>query len=45
MTHLPFIVASYGLTIVVVTWLAVDAWLRTLRARAKLAKIDPRAGR
>lgn len=45
MTHLPFIMASYGLTIVVVGWLSVDCVLRTRRARARLAAIDPRERR
>lgn len=43
MTHLPYIVASYGLTVVVVVWLGLDAWRRTARARKRLAAIDPRA--
>lgn len=45
MTHLPYIVASYGLTVLVVGWLSIDVWLRTARARKKLASIDPRASR
>ncbi len=45
MTHLPFILAAYGLSIVVVGWLCVDAILRTRRARATLDRIDPRAQR
>ena len=45
MTHLPFILAAYGLTVVVVVWLGVDAWRRTVRARRRLAVIDPRAAR
>lgn len=45
MTHLPYIVASYGLTVLVVGWLSIDAWLRMSRARKKLAAIDPRAPR
>ncbi len=45
MTHLLYIVASYGLTIVVVGWLAVGSFLRTRRARERLAKIDPRGNR
>jgi len=42
MTHLPFIIASYGLTLLVVVWLGVDAWRRNRTARARLAAIDPR---
>lgn len=45
MTHLPFIVASYGLTIGIIVWLSVDCILRTRRARARLAAIDPREKR
>jgi heme exporter protein CcmD len=45
MTHLPYIAASYGLTIIVVVWLSVDAFLRTRRARNQLGKIDPRGQR
>jgi heme exporter protein CcmD len=45
MTHLPYIVASYGLTLAVVLWLGIGAWQRTNQARAKLAEIDPRAER
>jgi heme exporter protein CcmD len=45
MTHLPFIVASYGLTVLVVGWLCVDAVMRTKRARQTLDRIDPRAQR
>jgi len=42
MTHLPYIVASYGLTFLVVGWLAVGAWQRTAKAKLTLAKLDPR---
>ena len=42
MTHLPYIVASYGLTALVAAAYAVDAWLRMNRARRRLAAIDPR---
>ncbi len=42
MTHLPYIAASYGLTLAVVLWLGIGAWQRTSRARVKLAQIDPR---
>jgi heme exporter protein CcmD len=45
MTHLAFIIPAYGLTVLVVGWLCVDAVLRTRRARATLDKIDPRAQR
>jgi len=42
MTHLPYIVASYGLTVLVGAAYAIDAWLRMSRARRRLAAIDPR---
>jgi len=45
MTHLVYIVASYGLTVVVSTAFAVDAWARMRRARRRLAAIDPRTRR
>jgi heme exporter protein D len=45
MDHLPYIVAAYGLTVLVAGGFALDAWLRMGRARRRLAAIDPRAGR
>ena len=45
MTHLPFIVASYGLAAAVVLWLGVGAAVRTGSARRRLLAIDPRADR
>ncbi len=42
MTHLPYIVASYGLTIAVVCWLSIGAWRRTVRAKHMLAELDRR---
>ena len=45
MTHLPYIVASYTITLVVVLWLGIGAWHRVGVARRKLAAIDPRAHR
>ena len=42
MTHLPYIVASYGLTIVVISWLAIGAWRRNVRARHMLNELDRR---
>jgi len=41
-THLPYIVAAYGIAAVVAAGFAADAWLRVARARRKLAAIDPR---
>ncbi len=45
MTHLPFIVASYALTVLVGVAYSLDAWMRMRRARRRLAAIDPRARR
>jgi hypothetical protein len=45
MTHLPFIVATYALTILVLGWFSIGAWLRTATARRRLAAIDPRRDR
>jgi len=42
MTHLPFIAASYALTILVIGWFGVGAWLRTRAAERRLDAIDPR---
>jgi hypothetical protein len=44
-THLPFILGSYGLALVLGVGFAVDAWLRVGRARRRLAAIDPRQQR
>ncbi len=45
MNHLPYIAAAYGLTLALIVWLSTDALLRTMRARRRLAAIDPRAER
>ncbi len=45
MTHLPYIVASYGIFAVLAAAFALDAWLRMGRARRRLAAIDPRGMR
>ena len=45
MTHLPYIIAAYGLTALVAVVFTVDAWTRMNRARRRLAAIDPRAHR
>ena len=42
MTHLPYIGAAYGLTIVVIGGLVVSTWRRLRAARARLAVLDPR---
>jgi heme exporter protein CcmD len=43
--HLPFIVASYALALVVPAWLALDAARRLRRVRRQLAALDPRVVR
>jgi heme exporter protein CcmD len=45
MTHLPFIAASYGLTVLVLGWLSIGAWIRLAAARRRLAAIDTRRPR
>ncbi len=48
MTHLPFIVAAYGLTLALAAWLAVGATLRLARVRRRLRTaeaIQPRQRR
>jgi hypothetical protein len=45
MTHLGYIVAAYGIAVLVAGGFAVDAWLRMGRARRRLAAIDPRGQR
>jgi heme exporter protein CcmD len=45
MDHLGYIVAAYGLTVLVAGGFALDAWLRMRRARRRLAAIDPRGTR
>jgi hypothetical protein len=44
-THLPYIMAAYGIGMVLAAGFAADAWLRTGRARRRLAAIDPRGMR
>ncbi|MBV1833671.1 heme exporter protein CcmD [Novacetimonas pomaceti] len=44
MTHLPYIIAAYGLTLVVAVTLSLNAAIRLRRARARLATIE-RPGR
>ncbi len=45
MTHLPYIVASYGLTAGVALWLSIGAAWRTRMARRRLLAVDPRPDR
>ena len=44
MTHLPYVVACYGLGVAVPLAFAVGAWRRLGQARRRLAAIDPRGG-
>jgi Heme exporter protein D (CcmD) len=44
-THLPFIVASYALAILVLGGFGVGAWVRVAAAKRRLAEIDPRRDR
>jgi hypothetical protein len=44
-THLPYIVAAYGLTALIGGFFAVSAWLRMGAAARRLAAIDPRGRR
>ena len=45
MNHLTYIIAAYGLFVVVAAWFSAAAWTRMARARRRLAAIDPRAHR
>ena len=45
MDHLTYIIAAYGLTLLIVGGFAVAAWTRMGRARRRLDAIDPRAHR
>jgi hypothetical protein len=45
MTHLPFIVASYAIALLIPAWFGVTTQLRLAKARKRLAAVDPRAGR
>ena len=45
MTHLLYIAGAYGMAVALGGWFAVAAWLRTRRARRRLAAIDPRTRR
>ena len=42
MTHLPYIIAAYGLALVVIGGLVLSAWQRLRTAQARLAALDPR---
>ena len=45
MTHLPFIVAAYAITLSLAAWLSVGAALRLSRARRRLAAFEAGAKR
>jgi uncharacterized protein YjiS (DUF1127 family) len=45
MTHLPYLVASYGLFFALTCWMTVGAWRRMRQARRMLTAIDTRAVR
>jgi hypothetical protein len=45
MTHLPFILASYALAVLVLGGFGISAWRRTVAAQRRLAAIDPRRER
>jgi hypothetical protein len=45
MTHLTYIMASYGLAVLVAAIYSANAWMRMNRARRRLDAIDPRARR
>ena len=45
MTHLPFIVASYGLAAIALLGFGVGAWARMTSARRRLTAVDPRRRR
>ena len=42
MTHVTYIMAAYGVAVIVAGWFAADAWMRMGRARRRLSAIDPR---
>jgi hypothetical protein len=44
-THLTYIIAAYGLFVLVAGAFTIDAWTRMGRARRRLAALDPRAHR
>jgi hypothetical protein len=45
LNHLIYIIAAYGLAVVIGGAYAVNAWLRLGRARRRLAAVDPREAR
>jgi hypothetical protein len=45
MTHLPFIVASYAIAVVIPVCFGVSAQMRLAKARKRLAAVDVRRAR
>ena len=45
MNRLTYIIAAYGLFVMIAAWFSVGAWMRMGRARRRLAAIDPRQHR
>ena len=45
MTHLPFIVGTYAIAVLVLGGFGIGAWVRVSAARRRLAAIDPRRER
>jgi hypothetical protein len=45
MTHLPFVVTSYALAVLVLGGFGIGAWVRVGLARRRLAAIDTRRAR
>jgi hypothetical protein len=45
MTHLPFIVGSYGIAVLILGGFGIGAWVRVGAARRRLAAIDTRRER
>ncbi len=42
MTHLPYIIGSYGMALVLAVTFGISAWMRTTSARKRLAALDTR---
>jgi hypothetical protein len=41
-THLPYIIGSYGMALVLAVTFGISAWMRTTSARKRLAALDTR---
>jgi heme exporter protein D len=44
MTHLPFVLGAYGVTLAMAVFLSVSASVRLSRARTRLAAVETRRG-